>query len=1023
MSRSRLQNSQISLASLTIALFATIGPGHAQYQTPSEGAQLWAAGPRQFGPVPYALIQAEALTEQEQAAFRQASRDRMRDEAKRVEQLRDAAGPAKVSQAERSQAADNLIDTLRVAHQRMVLDKRQAEDAGVAANIILAGAGLATGGATGAALTLAGPALSDKFNRGVQDLSGYEKDYKAAVNNAVELALLRTDPAVRAKWTKQGITDANREVAANELFGDSNQFFQDGMGKALPQELRAELAGIQTGILKKGIETVAARQARGEKDLEAFKKSAGDQFEAQKQRTTQLVSQVQTLRKAVANQVEAIDLLARNTATQMQRLDAKIAGLDDQARATQNAMLRQMSPRDRLMALEDPAFLRPKTAEEAAQRAIEVQSLRRFDRVMTTRDSLSDGLDGIGQAAGFAVAIGIPIDTYNLNRNIATAKAGINLVASLATGNYFGALSSMGGLFGGGGGQDGTTAALAEISGKLDKVMALQRETLQRIQDLSDKIDRNQIEIMSTLRRMEEKIDHANAMAANEKAKPYAACRGFLNIAREKKIEIKSGVYPTYRKRIEHFEADQLAVGQSRAADCYQWLQDVIVPGEPMPGQTVFEPAFVMRAVTWEASDIGSPNSTKGIFDAMWTAHVAMLGWGTVGPGGSVGSIKENCVKRAAGFLAMAPTRVGSLRDERFACTPEKEDIPAGRWLRDTAGRDVGSSELSKHIISSQLANHLGEMILFITPFFELAIQAPGDKLRLPLPKELLSGAAGKDPKRLANAARAVAMTASYPDQINLAIAQETVMSGTALAPVLAKTLMAHAFGANLPATSRGSIKKDLAAADGQDEAGIAAADRKHCAVTSRSWTSAPYLAAACLVSNNPLLARNVGRMIAAEQLDGKGNSRLTIAQAYLASEAWMKDLMPAVTTLKRSDPANKLSWTWSYQEPGIATRTILFPMASELTSGFLEQSLPVARLVELRGRFDIRNQANAADALLSAAGRASAGGSEGAKGPIDEAAARISAMTPRARETARWALTNGARAESQLIETSIGTW
>ena len=1001
-----LRNSFVSRFALALALSATAQAAHAQSKTPSEGAQLWAAGPRKFGPVPYALVEAEALTDLERDAFRAAAFNRTVEETRRVREIREKGAPNGITENERSQAAYHLIDSLRVAQKAAVLDKRAVDEAKLGLSSIVAVVNYAASTKSKAILSIAGPAINDTLNKGVTSLANVEANYKASVSTAVELALLKADRETVAKWKATGITEANRKEAAEALFGANNTFFSEGIGKDLDPAMKTELQGVQIGLLKSGLDTVVARQAQGETALRAFERQTEARFTQQKVQIQKVVGEVQTLRKVVANQIEAVDLLAKNTKAQIESLEGRLDSVSEGQRATQAAMLRSMGPRDRLLALQDPAFLPPKTPEEKAQRAEDIKNLARFNRVMSIKDGLDEGLSGIGAAAGFAVSLGVQIDTVNLNRNINTAKSALNFAASLATGNYVGALMSAGGLFGGGGGEDGTTVALGQISKKLDEVIELQKMTLARIEELSEKIDLNHAQVMSKLQVIEHKIDQANKLLAVQDAQPYSNCRSFMQMSAIKGIVIRSGVYASYAKRIEHFAADQEVhpPGFAKSLLCFEYLRDTIIPGQAPPASP-FETAIILRASTWEAGEVGTPKSTKARLDAMWRAHHAVLGWSSVDAATIASDTKQNCVNRALSKVAGLPGAIASLQEKELSCQGIADISKDAAWapLRGRGGDIVGANVI-KDPYSPKIAAHFGELVLFLTPFFELAVSTPDGKLRLPKPKELTStDAAFNDGKRRTNSQTATWIINSYAEQLSLAIAQEGIIEGAALVPSLARVMSEAKFGAGSAAITKGSLKKELAAVAGIDISKPPDVDSDHCLVTTKAWQEKPLLVAACLMESNPVLARNVGRYLAVRDLQAKAQSAPSLAFAYVTSSSQhLQEVFPSLSTLNRADPARPTSWQWSYTINGLPTQSMSFPMVSEVTSGFLERGPNIERLTDLRDRFELRALANKADEDLSK------------PSPT---------LSDRQREIARYYLRQGARRQETLISTSLTEW
>lgn len=1000
------RRSRVSHLALTVALLSASPAAYAQFQEPSAGAQLWAAGPKRMGPVPYALIEAEALNEQERAALRAAARDRASEDARRVRELRDKAAPAGITDAEKTLAASNLIESLRAAQQKAILDRRDAEDLKVTGKTGIALVSVAAKTPMGVAtMALAGPAIEDELNKGIDKLTDFETSYKASVSTAVELALLRAKPELIQRWQAAGITEANRKEAAEALFGSANDFFKEGIGKNLDPSLKTEIQGIQVSLLKEGLDTVAARQAQGKEAFETFQQQTEARFADQKTQIEKVVGQVQTIRKAVVQQTEAIQLLAKTTVMQLERLESRIEGkldaLDASQRATQSALYRNMGPRDRLTALLDPSFLPSKTDEQKAKRSEEIADLTKLNRILDAKGNIDTTLDGIGAAASFAVAIGVKVDVAGISRGVAMAKSAVNIGASLATGNYFGALMAAGGLFGGGGGEDPNTAAFAQINAKLDQIIDLQKETLAKIDDLSRKIDEQHFAVMTSLEGIEQKLNHTNELLAKVYAEPYSSCRLFAALTDIHGIEVKSGLYATYSERVRHFAIDQ-RMDEKPSTKCFDYLLRKITLGD-VAGAGTFSPAALLLADTWEPANIGKPQSTKERFNAMWIAHHAILGWATVGDRRTISASKPICMNRAFSRLTGLPAEIDSLVEADVAC-PAEDIARSSSWhpfkVRDG---EASADTIATSIYSPTEVAHIGELMLYITPFYELAVLSnETDKLRLPTAREFLENdAIYTDKTRVENAQRAHYMVEKYPEQMSVALIQQAVREGVYLVPSIARVLKETGFGTKSPALTQKNVKKELAVLGGIDPASMDA-PFANCVVSSKAWQERPFLVAACLMEENPRLAKNVARYLAAQDKISLRNSDATLAWAYRTpSEIQLKEVFPSVTTLARVGAPSDQTWQWSITINGLGQQTMPFPAVAEVTSRFLDRGT-TETLRGIRERFELRVQANRADQDLSK--------------PSDK-------MTDREREVAQYYLRQGARREERLIATSMGSW
>lgn len=132
-----------------------------------------------------------------------------------------------------------------------------------------------------------------------------------------------------------------------------------------------------------------------------------------------------------------------------------------------------------------------KEPQDRVDEITRLERIAKFNNVASKFENANEFLAGMSSVAGI---LNLPDETKkaiaNAQKNIKTAQSVVNIAGSIATGNYFGALTAAGGLFGG----DSSDPATAQhqalmqrldmIDAKLDQILRLQKETLAALANL-----------------------------------------------------------------------------------------------------------------------------------------------------------------------------------------------------------------------------------------------------------------------------------------------------------------------------------------------------------------------------------------------------------------------------------------------------------------------------------------------------------------------------------------------------------
>lgn len=198
--------------------------------------------------------------------------------------------------------------------------------------------------------------------------------------------------------------------------------------------------------------------------------------------------------------------------------------------------------------------------------AMLTKSLAQLNSAKSFTDKLSGAADAIGTIANVAQNLGVQIPP-EINSNLATLQTGISLASALSGTNPIASLGMVSGLLGGGslgnfggGGADAAAAqqhaaimaALAAISTKLevmdrklDEVLVLQRQTLNKLEELSEQLQRSTNLILQELAKLNTKVEYLIKTAEELQQHDFQKCFMFWRGSRSFEFLV-AGQVPSY---------------------------------------------------------------------------------------------------------------------------------------------------------------------------------------------------------------------------------------------------------------------------------------------------------------------------------------------------------------------------------------------------------------------------------------------------------------------------------------------
>ena len=728
------------------------------------------------------------------------------------------------------------------------------------------------------------------------------------IEEAIQLALTQTSSATRSKWVAQRSTltpDATK-AALSEILGPSQQFFDQDLTKNLAPEAKAAIANAQVTILKDALGAVAAKT---DTQINKMQTDLATGFQATSSKLSIVAKDMKSFSVRIEQNTKAIAQLSIQAQANFEALSSQMASLtgqadkvDQQVGAIQAAMWRTMTPAEQLLALNDGFLSGIKGKERDALREKVAESAL----VLENRDKALSTLQGIGKLGHFAASLGLPVDTYNLDRNIQIASSAVNVIACVASGNYVGALMQAGGLFPSTG-----PDPMQGVNEKLAQMLKLQYQILEAIQALSQQLAQSTAQLLSKLGVLESKIDVVKAgLLASAFEKTAEHCDTFILQAQQKDYGMRFGLFPTYEMRVAHFNKDRF--GSNHFQRCRDWLDGLRL--EPtLANKGIIGPQLLTAKFLDKAAE--SQNSHQRRFFAVRDYAFAAL---NADPNVSVG-----CADQLLAGLSIAPLLHSALVD--LKCVDGTK--PTGQITLLFNQAKLDASGALTDLLAPAMVRQAGEYVFFFAPYHEF-LKNGKSGLEMISSKELMSGKVVNryDSKELKY------WSAAHIDITTLAIAQQSLLSGVAIAKPIAESLLAGSFG--LDATFPQPPDKGWAA----DDISAYEALLNDCEVSEANFKNFPYLLAVCLMGapGADALRTNVIHHMVRNQLVASGTGLFTYGFSLQSSDPYfIHQALPGLkSALKWQLYAGRQQWTLVIRNKLNHEWILPLPSQSQMSAG-----------------------------------------------------------------------------------------
>ncbi|WP_262267019.1 MULTISPECIES: hypothetical protein [Microvirga] len=766
-----------------------------------------------------------------------------------------------------------------------------------------------------------------------------ERKYRSAVTSAVRRVVADADPVVLAKWRSVGISPHNQVEARRELFGAAGDLMSRGILAGLPVEVQTDILGARTDLLN---DAVIFLSEQSQSQLDQLRVDTDASLSAMKDEMSLLGKGLHALQGELDNSTRAVSALREGIEADLAALEKQMSAPDPSV-AVQSAMWREMTPHQKLLALDDGFLPELKGPEREDLRA----KLRNVTAIMDRRDVVLNGLSGLGTLGNLAKGIGIPIDNYNLQKNINDASSAVNLISNIALGNWYGAAQSLNGLFGGGGADPDAAAASrhAEIMDTLKKIIDLQIETLRRLEQISEQIQMSTRAILARLEEVESKVDLANEKLLYELVgKPFSACTEFVRTAQAEPYRMRNGMFQSFEDRRRHFDADQ-GRDTPTFSTCSTLLDQmkIVEPPQTRPEQANLV-MMVHQAFRFEHQDVGNRSLYPWIQRRMRDVTYYALGI----------SEKPNCQNRLLSVLSAAPRKFADIPDVKLNCADA--DIPSYAGYTNVEGAPINASDALEYTLAPGVVREIVETSMFIAPYWEL-IQNDRNRPprhRLATEEELAAGQLDRNIPR----SMATDWPRRYLDLVNIANAQTLLHSGGLVAERLGERIKALKFGTLVDFKS--DEVKRFVAERCVPRAGAAPDD----GLKKEEWAKHEYLVLSCLLSDNPAFERNVIDRIIAAGLRAKGAGLFEYDHAVkLRHPAALIELFPDLP-LELVTAGDQYGWHLKLVKSDGSPLLVPLPSASALRLNLIDTPNSGSALLDIRDRLLDRVTATAAQTL-----------------------------------------------------------
>jgi hypothetical protein len=421
------------------------------------------------------------------------------------------------------------------------------------------------------------------------------------------------------------------------------------------------------------------------------------------------------------------------------------------------------------------------------QRKAAEESARRLSRVNAAREGLQIAADSVALARNLAQITGADAATTRsievLGENVQTAQQVLAIGAAFLVpgGGLLAALPAINGLLGGAGGPAGVNPALAaqlaaiderlkRVEQKIEEVLSLQRETLQRLSSLSVQLADVEANILGAIRRVDDKIDFITSVISWNPAAQRENC----NRITYSEVPGSSVRQLVVRKSLDEFRRAYDTL-RTRVNGC---LAIIDVEIGPISNNANLLSPFLRIS----PSDIGvSPAilNEQAVRTAMYDLSLALRA--TPAAGNVLDSV--DCQRRLMSQLVMGPRVFGGVIDRPDLCaSPAEGEVQPARWR--SGGRAAIFpiwAALDEPVVGARVVE-LGDYVVAAGLWRAMTVRVSENVVRVLTDEEAQAGSVNG--ARIATAwdtDEHLKVMEEFHDILDIAVAQEAALAGVGM--------------------------------------------------------------------------------------------------------------------------------------------------------------------------------------------------------------------------------------------------
>ncbi|MGV2981200.1 hypothetical protein ACERNI_13480 [Camelimonas sp. ID_303_24] len=566
------------------------------------------------------------------------------------------------------------------------------------------------------------------------------------------------------------ITHKNFEKARLLVEGHSGPLAQ-AAANARPED-RKTIIDQQIVILNAGLtNSVALQQSDREK--------VGAQIDAANAKIDSIAKSFSDFKIATDKEVRAIKNAHNALSETVKTIDQKVGSNTADIGFMQNVLWGRMSAKEQRIAVQNGGFFKTMPADER-------KALVKQLEITENADELRANFSTANQIVDFASKLGVlsPADAANFQKNVQTAEVAVNIAANIITMNWMGAIGAASGILGGGGIEAGqanhaeTMAQLRDIKKLLETSIKISEDTLAEVRHLRK-------EIAYRFNLVDRRFDELQVLITSDAWAKYEACQNFVSSSYSPLYVGKGGAFNSYAERIRHFNA--------RRADYDICLSGLHLLLAPSAGQHAHFLGTSLKGQFDRGQNLRTP-----IFEAMKSQTWRALGATNI-------SQEERCADQF--FSVFVSASVNNPPKRGLVCD-DAQVSKLGPYISASFIAHSGSSLLQKELYPPFI-NSITGILLHLSPYRELVVWKDG-ALWLKSEDEIRN--AKVDPVAAATDVDPLVLLDQHIDVLNVAMAQQYLLSGVPLANSALKWLSEDEFGYAIKGEDRKPIEKELAA-------------------------------------------------------------------------------------------------------------------------------------------------------------------------------------------------------------------